>query len=290
MAVRLSAVLVTILFIVWATSCMERLFYVPTRGPTPLPNDLTGAESVGFNSADGTKLHGWFIPAANARAGALPFATVLHVHGNAGNIESHIGFSEHLVEAGFNLFIFDYRGYGQSEGAPRRRADLIADTHAALDTLLKRPDVDPQRIGLYGHSLGGAIGLNVMAERKEIRVAVIESAFTGWREMAAAALGGYPPGPVARGLARLLISNHDRPLDAATRIERPLLILHGTADSIIPFAFGEQLAAAGPKAMLHALPGGDHNTLRSTHPEIESLAAEFFNRHLDSHAKASPEN
>jgi hypothetical protein len=259
---------------------MERLFYVPIRGSTPLPAEFPAAEAVAFVSADGTRLHGWFIPAAGASA-AEPAPGILHVHGNAGNITSHLWFTEYLPGAGFNVFIFDYRGYGQSDGTPRSRRPLIEDTHAALDALLARPEVDRSRIGMYAQSLGGAIGLNVMAERTEIRAAVIESAFSSWRQIAAEAVGGHPPGWFARALAWLLIGDGLRPDDAAARIDRPLLFLHGTADSIIATFHSERLAqAAGGRATLHLLSGGEHNSLRSTHPEVEEIVIDFLRQRL----------
>src|SRR5690606_26766670 len=100
----------------------------------------------------------------------------------------------------------------QSEGSAARRNDLIADTHAALNTLLARPDVDAGRIGLYGQSLGASIGLNVMAARAEIRAAVFESPFSSWRDIAATVAGGDPPNFMGRALATLLIADHARPI------------------------------------------------------------------------------
>ena len=256
---------------------MERLFYYPQAGPTPPPADVAGAESVRFTSADGTALYGWFLPAPGGAAGA---ATILHVHGNAGNITSHRYFTEHLVPAGFNVFIFDFRGYGESEGRPTRREPLIDDTAAALDALLARDDVDPERIGMYAQSLGGAIGLNVMASRPEIRAAVIESAFSSWRTVAANAVGGDPPNAFGRFLAAVLIPDDDRPDDAIATIDRPILILHGTADTIVPFSHGETLAAVGPSATLMSLEGGRHNSLRDSHPEVDAAMIDFLRTHL----------
>lgn len=252
---------------------MERLFYQPTAAPTTPPPHLA-AENVWFRSADGTRLHGWFIPAAR---GPRLAASVLHVHGNAGNIESHAWFSEFLPPAGFNVFIFDYRGYGRSAGRPRRRGPLIEDAIAALDALLARPEVEPRRIGMFGHSLGGAIGLNVMAKRPEVRAAVIMSAFSSWREMAASAIGG---GPVSRVLARLLIRDGARPDEAIARIERPLLIIHGTGDAIVPVAFSRRLATRARHAAFVEVPGGDHNDMRDTHPEIDAMIIQFFRENL----------
>lgn len=283
---RMVILVTTILLIFWATGCMERLFYYPHAGLTPPPTTHPGAESVWFTSQDGTKLHGWFIPARGGSSNTAP--TILHVHGNAGNIESHIWFTEYLPEAGFNLFIFDFRGYGQSEGRAHKRKGLIEDTHAALDAILARTDIDPSRIGLYGQSLGGAIGLNVMADRNEIQAGVSESAFASWREVAASAVGGDPPGVFSRGLAKLLIGDSDRPIDAIGRIKRPILLLHGTADSVVPFSHGQRLAdAAGAWADFHALTGGQHNSLRESHPEVMKLIIDFYRDHLKESPKAA---
>jgi dipeptidyl aminopeptidase/acylaminoacyl peptidase len=273
------AVLIALVAVISATGCMERLFYYPSRGKTVPPPHLVGAESVWFQSADGTRLHGWFIPATGpALVERIP--TVLHVHGNAANIESHVGFTEYLPAAGINVFIFDYRGYGQSEGSARRRGPLIADSHAALDAVLARSDVNPSRIGLYAQSLGGAIGLNLMAGRPEIRAAVIESSFASWRDMAASAVGGDPPGAIGRLLAGVLIRDDHRPLDAVARIDRPIMLVHGTADTVIPVSHSRRLAEAGPTTELVEIADGDHNTLRWTNPEVEQLTVDFFRKHL----------
>ncbi len=240
-----------------------------------------GAESVWFQSADGTRLHGWFIPTSRPRSNeGLPPA-ILHVHGNAGNIESHSWFTEFFPAAGYSVFIFDYRGYGESEGRARRRWPLIEDTNAALDALLRRNDIDANRIGMYGQSLGGAIGLNVMVDRSEIRAAIIESSFASWREIAACAVGGDDPGIVFRWLAAILIPDTHRPDEAIARIKRPILLVHGTSDSIIPVSHSRKLAAAsGGRARLIELPGGDHNTLRESHPEVDQLMIDFVEKQL----------
>ena len=281
---RIAAVLLAVLAIGWITGCMERMFYHPEPGPTPLPATLAraGAEEVRFRSGDGTELFGWFIPARNVDPSLAPAPTILATHGNAGNITSHVYFTEYLPDAGFNLFIFDYRGYGQSGGRAWKRGPLIADTEAALDALLARTDVDPDRIGLYGQSLGGSIGINVMAKRREIRATVLESPFCGWRDIAAETLGGEQPGWFARSLAAVLIDNSHRPLDAIAGIDRrPVLILHGDSDRIIPVSHGRRLKNAGGDSVeLVELPSGDHNSLRDTHPQIESLTIDFFRRNL----------
>ncbi len=280
------ALLAIVLFMLGSTGCMEKLFFYPSQGPTPIPSEFPDAEAVHFRSADGTSLYGWFIPAQGPAGTEKPAATIVHAHGNAGDITDHIWFSEFLPQAGFNLFIFDYRGYGQSGGKARKRDLLLADVDAALDTVLARDDVDPDRVGLYGVSLGGSLGLCVMERREEIRAALILAAFASWRDIAADSVGGEEPGFLARSLAAILIKDHLRPIDAIAGTDRPILIIHGGLDSIVPTTHGRRLAEAGPTAELIVLPQGDHNDLRNTHPEVDEIISEFFRSHLA--GRASP--
>ena len=114
-----------------------------------------------------------------------------------------------------------------------------------------------------------------------MRTAVVESTFTSWREMAASAIGGDPPGPVSRFLAGVLIRDSHRPDEAVARIERPVLLIHGTGDSVIPIGHGRRLAAAaGPSLQFVEIEGGDHNSLHDTHPEVQTLVIRFFQEQL----------
>jgi len=289
--VRLTLLLGVVMLALRVGGCAERLFYVPTREPTPVPREFDGARLVRFESRDGTKLCGWFIPAqrgvsdpnvhdaATARTDRAP--TVLHVHGNAGNMNGHIGFTEYLPYEGFNLFLFDYRGYGESEGTASRRGPLTEDASAALDAMLAQPEVDPSRAALFGQSLGGAIAVNLMAQRDEFRCAVLESPFASWRLAAATALSGGEPGWVSRSLAWLLIDDANRPVDSITSIDVPILIVHGDADRIVPVLHGRLLRDAAPERVtLIEFKGGDHNTLCDTHPESRRMSVEFLRKHL----------
>lgn len=262
---------------------MERLFYMPTREATPAPTWLEPrAETMTFSSADGTELRGWFIPARCVDPHSA--GTVLHLHGNAGSMVSHLGFVEHLPAAGFNVMLMDYRGYGESAGSAWSRGPLVEDALAGFAALRARADVDPSRIALYGVSLGGAIAIAVaerdLAQGGEIQAIVLESPFACWRDVAANALGGDPPALWARALASLLVKGEragaPRPLDAIARIDRPILILHGDADSIVPVSHGRRLAASAPDAQLVEFAGGEHNSLQETHPEARRRMVEFL--------------
>ena len=262
----------------WLTGCMERFFYHPTRETTPAPRSVyPQAEVVWFDSADGTRLRGWFLPSLTTPRDES--ATIVHLHGNAGSMASHVYFVEYLPAAGFNVFLFDYRGYGESEGSPWKRGPLIEDAEAALRTARAFPGVDPTRMALFAQSLGGGIATIVMASNPDIRSAVLESPLASWRDVAASTVGGEPPGWWARFLATWLIADGGstpRPLDAIATIDRPILILHGDADRVIPASHGKRLAEAAPNAELVILPGGEHNTLQSAYPEVRRMIVEFL--------------
>jgi hypothetical protein len=254
------------------TGWAERLAYLPTRGTPPPP---AGVEEFWFERPGGERLHGWWMPAdAPASRGAI-----LAVHGNAGNVSVHHPFVEALPAAGFAVLLFDYRGYGKSDPGRLDRWALREDTEAALDALLGRPDVDPERVGLYAQSIGAAFGLDVMARRGEVRAAVVVSGFSSWRGETASLLAqGREPGPIARGLARLLMPAGLDPIDALARIERrPVLLIHGTADEIVAFHHAERLlAAGGDNVRLRVVEGGDHNSLRWLDETLDREIAEFF--------------
>jgi len=271
------AVCMVVVAVLSAGGCMESLFYVPTRESTPASMGPPGTEVMRFESKDGTRLSAWFVPPQSGARTDDPMPAVLHLHGNAGSIRSHAFFSEHLPAAGVAVMILDYRGYGESGGRARRRGPMLEDAHVALDALLRRRDVDPDRVAVFGQSLGGAFALLLAAERSEIRAVMLESPFASWRDIAADAIGG---GAIARTVARIFISDGRRPDEAAALIDRPMLVIHGDADRIIPVHHGERIAAMAPDAVLHVLPGADHNSLRASHPESDRLQIDFLMRTL----------
>lgn len=257
------------------SGCAESLFFWPSRAAFTTP---AGFEDVAFTNAEGQSLHGWFIPPQRGHDQAAgPPPAVLHVHGNAGALPQHIDFCEFLADEGFAVMIFDYRGYGRSDPAGRglRRGDLIADTHAALDALLARPDIDPERVALYGFSIGGVTALAVAAERDEPRAVVAGAPFSAWRAIA----GDHIPllGPM------LIRSGSDAADSAAQLGSRPLLLVHGDDDTVVGPAHTERIEAtardAGGRVERSVFADLDHNDLMLM-PEPRRVVAEFLRREL----------
>lgn len=208
-------------------------------------------EDVSFNSADGTKLHGWYVEHPQ------PKAVILYCHGNG----THVAYTAEFLremrdEFQVSIFAFDYRGYGRSEGMPAE-AGILADAEAAQEWLAKRAGIDRKDIVLMGRSLGGGIALHLAAEHGA-RGVILQNTFTSLHDAAAA---NYPWVPV-----RLLMKNRYDSLSRISRYAGPLFISHGTADRIIPFAHGQKLfaAATGPKEFFE-IAGGDHNDSEPEH-------------------------
>ena len=214
------------------------------------------SQDVHFKTSDGLTLHGWFLPAQRP----APRGTVIHFHGNAANITNHIALVAWLPHAGYHVLMFDYRGYGDSQGSPTR-AGTTLDGLAAVDYMLTRPEYEPGRLFAYGQSLGGAVATVVAAKRDEIRALVLEATFGDYRCIAArhARKLVYFDWS-ARLVARLLISDGHDPVDVVSAIApRPLLVIAGGADRICPADLGRELfdVAGEPKEWVR-VDGADH--------------------------------
>ena len=206
---------------------------------------------------------------------------IIHVHGNAGHVAGHAELSAFLTQAGFHVLVFDYRGYGRSERGGRiTRAKLLADTSAAIDYLLTRDDVGAQHIGMLGYSLGGAIGLAAAAERQEIRAVVACAAFSSWKAIARDHLG-----PVGALLAR---AGTDADTAAGGLGQRPLLIVHGTADQVVPVEHARRLEAAAQVAGVPVeaviVEGADHVDVLDR-ARVRSAVIGFFSEALGAEAQ-----
>jgi fermentation-respiration switch protein FrsA (DUF1100 family) len=215
--------------------CMQpRFLYQPIRqiSCTPVKFGLD-FEEVYFKTADRLLLHGWFVPAPNAKL------TVLYCHGNGGNMMHFLNTVNFLNKLGLNCFVFDYRGYGESQGAPSEKGTYL-DARAAYRWLKKKKGVVPQQIILFGWSLGGSIAAYLATKVKSAAL-VIENAFTSYP-----AIGQkfYPYMPVK------LFARFNYPtIDYVRKVTCPVLVIHSKNDEIIPFELGLEIydAANEPK-------------------------------------------
>ena len=198
-----------------------------------------------FESSDGTRLHGWFAEAKQPRA------VILYMHGNGGNVTTRRDvlrlFRDQL---GSSVLVFDYRGYGRSEGIPTEDG-VLADARAARRWLAAKTGVREEDIVLVGHSLGGAVAVD-LAARDGARGLVLENTFTSLPDVARS---HFPLLPFRHLM-------HSR-LDSLAKIPTyrgPPLMKHGDDDEIVSYAFGKKLfAAANEPKQFTSIPGGRHN-------------------------------
>ena len=211
----------------------------------PPPN----GEDVWINVANGERIHGWFLKSRQQP----PLATILHCHGNGGNLTNVGWYGAKLAEDGFDVLLFDYRGYGRSDGEVTDEWALNADGEAAYNYLLNERGVKPERLALYGMSLGTTVAID-LASRKPVGALVVESGLSSADEMGAHAL------PVLPGFVRRLAKNRFESSRKIASVNCPVLVLHGTDDRTIPVAQGRKLFASAkePKQLI-IIEGGSHN-------------------------------
>lgn len=255
------------------TGCLEsRMFYFPgSRTPSPPP----GVEEVWIPGPDNAQLHAWLIRADQSSPGERRPA-VLHVHGNAGTVDDHLSACEWLRRDGIHVLLFDYRGFGRSDPGSLRRAELVADTHAALDFLLNHPDVDPDRVGVYGWSLGAVIALAVASEREEVQAVAAVSGFSSWKGIAADKVPLLGP---------LMIHSGYDAVDSVRNLgSRPLLLVHGDNDRIVPAHHSRRLAEAARDAGVEVeyltLPDAGHLDWLWVTRQGEATIRRFFREEL----------
>jgi len=223
----------------------ELLIFVPSKFPEGnwRPARLK-YEDCWFTASDGVRLHGWYCPQQR------PAAVVLYMHGNGGNLTYCAEYAA-LLGQRFHLsvMLFDYRGYGRSEGAPTVEG-VLRDARAAREWLAQREGIAAKDIVLWGRSLGGAVAVDLAADGA--RALVLESTFSSLREAAGA---HYP-----RPLVRLLVADRLNSAEKIRQYHGPLLQSHGDADRTVPYALGQRLfqAANEPKRFI-TIPRGDHN-------------------------------
>ena len=241
-------VVVVILFFV-----LRRLEFMATYHPEPYapgPNWALPAngEEVWVKVANGERAYGWFLRAKERPA----IATVLHCHGNGGNLSSVVWVAQELTKRGFDTVIFDYRGYGRSEGRLTDEWGLYADAEAFYNHLVRDRGVKAEKIALYGQSLGTTAAID-LASRLPCGALIVESGLSSASDMGAVSFPWLP-----RQL-HFLAKNRFESARKMASVKCPALIAHGTSDPVIPVDQGRKLyeSAPNPKRLI-IVEGGDH--------------------------------
>ena len=225
----------------------NRLIFHPAASLERTPADVgLNFEDVFFTTRDGVRLHGWFVPHRNAHS------TLVWFHGNAGNISHRVENIKLLHElVRVNVFIFDYRGYGRSDGRPSEQGTYL-DGEAALELIgNKLGDENRKKIILFGRSLGAAIATE-MATRFVSQALILESPFVSIAEMARTILPFFPIGP--------FLQTQYNVGERIKKIRGPLLVLHGDQDEIVPIEQGRKVFDAAPEPKtFFPIAGAAHN-------------------------------
>ncbi|WP_375737578.1 alpha/beta hydrolase [Pseudomonas boanensis] len=236
-----------IVFALLVQGCSSLLFYPDRYLPFTPERAKLEYRDISLVAADGTRLHAWWLP---AKAGVPVKGTVLHLHGNGGNVASHLGGSWWLPAEGYQVLLLDYRGYGRSEGSPSLPA-VYQDVDAAFAWLEQSPDVQGKPMVLLGQSLGGALAVHYLAEhptqRGNLKALVLDGVPASYREVARYTLdNSWLTWPLQVPLS-WLVPDGDSAIRAIGKLQGlPMLIYHSLDDPTVPLSNGVRLYQAAP--------------------------------------------
>lgn len=264
-----------IIILCFTLSGCTGMFFQPMKSLVRTPSDINlQYQDIRFTSQDGTKLHGWFLPAQGKALG-----TLLFLHGNAENISTHIGSVYWLPSRGFNVFLFDYRGYGKSAGVAEIQG-VFQDIKAAFLWLQNKPDIDASRIAVLGQSLGAAMGAYVFAnvsQSNSIRALILDSTFSDYQQIVREKFSSFwLTWPLQYPLSWLVTGQYS-PIDVIGQYSpTPVLIIHTADDGIIPLHHAHQLLDhARPPKDIWVIPKGGHISALK-YPEIRHRLVEYL--------------
>jgi len=206
---------------------------------------------VSTPSGEVERIHAWWIPAKGREIGVM-----LYLHGNGLNIGANAQQAHRFHQLGFAVLLIDYRGYGRSEGGFPTEAKVYQDAEVAWNYLVQERHISPKQIFLYGHSLGGAIAIDLATRHPEAAGLIVQSSFTSMQDMVSH-LGRYRIFPID-----LLLRQRFDSISKVKALQLPVLYIHGTADSQVPADMSQTLFAATPEPkQLVLLPEAGHNNV-----------------------------
>jgi len=247
------------LFLSFSLSGCSSLLYHPTNKAYYSPEDINPVKpaDIAFMAEDGVKLHGWYFDSDPNKG---PKGLFVFFHGNAENLSSHFAALFWVLKEGYNYFIFDYRGFGKSEGKPSPEGTIL-DGKAALRWAYEKNKNIP--IIVFGQSLGTAVALRTVPELKEdvpIKLVVVEAAFHSYKKAGQKVLSKSFLTWLFQPLAHLVLSDKHAPKNHIAKISpTPIIVIHGTEDHIVDYSLGEKVyeLAEKPKEFWR-VEGGRH--------------------------------
>lgn len=274
-------------FYLWIAQ--TRLIFFPKQEITTTPDDFQIYYedvyiSVSTQKGKSETIHGWWIPRDNPSQNPLQsqpgqtgvidrdFTTIksgeneqnltkaggvlLYLHGNGSNISANLNHGLRFYNLGLSVFLIDYRGFGKSTGKFPSELQVYQDTEISFNYLVQEKGIAPENIIIYGHSLGGAIGINLASKYQNIGGVIIEGSFTSLLEMTNY-LRRYWIFPI-----NMILHQRFDSISKLHLLKTPLFFIHGDADEVVPFYMSERLFAQAPEPkQLYIVPGANHNNL-----------------------------
>lgn len=256
-----------IFFILYLKYYEKKGIYFPIKEIDLTPKEIgLEFEDVSFFSSDGTKLNGWYVPAKKSRA------TVLFCHGNAGNIGHRIEIIDMFFRLGLDVFIFDYRGYGRSQGNPSEEG-LYLDAQSAYKYLIDKRNLNEESIVVYGKSMGANVAIELCSKVRPAAF-ISESAFASAAEMGKKLFPFIP-------IKWFITIKYDA-LSKIKEINVPKLIIHSEDDEIIPFQHGRRLFEIAPEPKeFYKMHGGHNDAIFLVREDFVKRIDAFLQKHLN---------
>jgi len=256
-----------------------RIIFSPEKEITTTPAKFNANYEdvlIPVKKSDGVveNIAGWWLPNAKQEAKTVlsDLKVILYLHGKGKNLSANAKHATRLMRMGFSVLIIDYRGYGKSDGNDPSESTVYTDAQTAWDYLLQK-GFKPNQIMLYGHSLGGAIAIDLAVKHPEAMGLIVDASFTSMGEMASL-------DPKYRVLPiDLLIHQRFDSIAKVRSLATPVLYIHGTADDLIPMTMSQRLYEATPtRKQIVLIPNGGHNNNASTNePLYLNSIRSFFN-------------
>ena len=269
---RVLAILVAlaIFLLLLGLGCADRFVRVALFHPQKYTHELRGEtfKEVWFQNSKTQKLHGCYFPYSEINPDGTPIGTILYIHGNGENVSQLLNWAEQMRSRfRCNVLVFDYAGYGKSEGKPTAPG-VLDDGLAALTYLNQQAEVPTDQIIVWGFSLGGSVAVD-LASKHEVKALIVESSFSSLTDMSRVVVPFLP--------AEILLWERLSSIKKIGDVSCPVFISHGRADRTIPFSQGERLfeAANEPKTFFIPPEGFDHHSAPHS-PEHSEALREFF--------------